>query len=290
MVDSATPELASVRQWLQTVPIAIHSLDEFARSRPASPSTPPTQTIDEDLSASYSNTTDLSYFDLTVSTTLNASPLSSSTSLSGYQSCVASLQPTPCKILQALAFDTEAEDEISAPISHDEVCGSTADGSMVEPEVVRKIGSRSALDNTTNNKIESLKVLLVTSCLHCVLAKLPCSRTLPACTRCIRNGRSCLPQRRRTNTELVRGDPIGNALPIPLYLPDEDAETRASKVALNNELMDSWKDELDKKNWVLPTQGRISGFPRRWWVKRSPRHPGEGIGIVTYQTVRYRRL
>ncbi|KAK3202126.1 hypothetical protein GRF29_161g251461 [Pseudopithomyces chartarum] len=48
-------------------------------------------------------------------------------------------------------------------------------------------------------------LIIMTSCLNCVLASLPCSRTLPSCTRCTRNGRLCLPQRKRVWQE-IRND------------------------------------------------------------------------------------
>ncbi|KAF2810964.1 uncharacterized protein BDZ99DRAFT_292206 [Mytilinidion resinicola] len=291
-MDFATPEEAGVRHWLQTVPSPFHSPDEFGRSRCVSPSTPPAHPTDEDLSASYSNTTDRGLFDRTVSTTLYASPASSATSLSDYRSCVASVKSTPCKPHEALASSVNTgpgKDGFSVHFDQDEECDSPAAGSEAQPEVVREEECYPNLNNATTNNPKTLRVILVTSCLHCVLAKLPCSRTLPACSRCVRNGRLCLPQRRRMNTELVRGDTIGNVLPIPFYLPDDDAETRGRKVALYDELMSFWKAEQDKKNWVLPTEGRLGGFPGRWWVKREPRHPGEGTGTVTYQAVRTRR-
>ena len=56
-------------------------------------------------------------------------------------------------------------------------------------------------------------LISLTSCLQCVLADLPCSRTLPSCTRCVRNGEVvCVAQRNRVLQEMRRDgykdDPI----------------------------------------------------------------------------------
>ena len=72
------------------------------------------------------------------------------------------------------------------------------------------------------------------SCLQCTLANLPCSRTLPSCSRCVRNGFGalCLTQRKRFYEE-SRGGFTGCYDPVLLRLAEEDQEVWDSKVQLH---------------------------------------------------------
>lgn len=68
--------------------------------------------------------------------------------------------------------------------------------------------------------------IILTSCLQCTLMRLPCSRTLPHCTRCVRNGHAslCLAQRRKLTSEMVDGHVVGNQEPVLVRLRGEGAE------------------------------------------------------------------
>lgn len=132
---------------------------------------------------------------------------------------------------------------------------------------------------------ERRTLVWVTSCLQCTLAKMPCSRTVPACSRCVRVGCGdmCLPHRRKLNSERVLGAVVGNMTPVLLHEKGQDGEIIERKRALNAELLKNWQYDMDRKNWVLPSNdGNISGFRlrgnRRLLV---PTHPGEGIGRAT---------
>lgn len=132
---------------------------------------------------------------------------------------------------------------------------------------------------------ERCTLVWVTSCLQCTLAKMPCSRTIPACSRCVRSGCGdmCLLQRRKLNSERVLGAIVGNITPVLLHEKGQGGEIIERKRALNAELLKNWQCDMDRKNWVLPSNdGNIGGFRlrgnRRLLV---PAHPGEGIGRAT---------
>ncbi|OCL05929.1 hypothetical protein AOQ84DRAFT_390552 [Glonium stellatum] len=132
-------------------------------------------------------------------------------------------------------------------------------------------------------------IIWVTSCLQCALAKLPCSRKIPACSRCVRSGfgELCLLQRRKLNPERVWGDVVGNMMPVLLQEEGQNAEIAERKRALNAKLLENHKHDMDRKNWVLPiNDGNLSGFRprenRRLFVQI---HPGEGIGRAIPQMV-----
>lgn len=75
----------------------------------------------------------------------------------------------------------------------------------------------------------------VVSCLQCTLAGLRCSRTVPACSRCIRNGvECCLVQRRQKPHELDRSLDSHNA-PMLVRLKDDDDRLWRKKEQLTQE-------------------------------------------------------
>ena len=78
----------------------------------------------------------------------------------------------------------------------------------------------------------------VTSCLQCTLAKMPCSRTIPACSRCVRAGCGdmCLLQRRKLNSERVLGAIVGNMTPVLLHEEGQGEGVVERKRALNSEV------------------------------------------------------
>lgn len=80
-----------------------------------------------------------------------------------------------------------------------------------------------------------LQLVFVTSCYQCLLAGLPCSRTLPCCTRCKRSGRGhlCLMHRRKLRHEMIPGDVIWNTTPVLLKLEGENQNIWEKKVELS---------------------------------------------------------
>ncbi|OCK78022.1 hypothetical protein K432DRAFT_406806 [Lepidopterella palustris CBS 459.81] len=125
-------------------------------------------------------------------------------------------------------------------------------------------------------------LIWLTSCLQCTLAQLPCSRTLPACSRCVRSGHGsgCLLQRRKLDSERALGDVMGNLAPVLLRVADEDEEVWERKRRVCDELIEAWRAQQDCKNWVFPiNDGKMGGF-RLGENQRlvRPIHPGEGIG------------
>lgn len=82
------------------------------------------------------------------------------------------------------------------------------------------------------------RLVWVTSCLQCTYAGLPCSRTPPACSRCKRAGYGdmCLLRRRKVCEERVRGDGVGNVIPVLLRLKEEDEGVWERKVELGREV------------------------------------------------------
>lgn len=81
-------------------------------------------------------------------------------------------------------------------------------------------------------------LVYLTSCLQCVLSSLPCSRTLPACSRCLRHGHGdlCLTQRKRHHSEMYCADNSVDIDPILLVSEGDDQETFHKKAQLQNEV------------------------------------------------------
>lgn len=81
-------------------------------------------------------------------------------------------------------------------------------------------------------------LVFITSCLQCILANLPCSRTPPACSRCKRHsrGESCLLYRRRTKAEMVSGNIVLNTTPVLLKVESDDEAEWEEKTELAEEV------------------------------------------------------
>lgn len=83
-------------------------------------------------------------------------------------------------------------------------------------------------------------LISLTDCLQCVLSDLPCSRTLPTCLRCIRNGHGalCLVQRKRLHVEVFNEHGIFESYPILLKREGDDPDVYEQKCemqkAVNN--------------------------------------------------------
>jgi hypothetical protein len=129
------------------------------------------------------------------------------------------------------------------------------------------------------------RLVWITSCLQCTLAGLPCSRTPPSCSRCIRKGVGdmCLLRRRKLADERVRGDRAGNRVGILLKVKGQDEVRWGMKKVLEQELTEKWREEEGRKNWVLP----VSGVKGNYWTYGSggavgKRDMGEGMGRQTF--------
>ncbi|KAI8941062.1 hypothetical protein NX059_002302 [Plenodomus lindquistii] len=127
----------------------------------------------------------------------------------------------------------------------------------------------------------------ITSCLQCTHSHLPCSRTPPSCTRCVRNGKPdlCLLTRRLFPEEMVQSehhDEVGHV--VLLKIMGEDEELWRRKINVREKLMREWQEKQDRRNWVLPSwgaeqRGRKEGEQGRGMGRRG----WEGNGRVTYR-------
>jgi hypothetical protein len=88
------------------------------------------------------------------------------------------------------------------------------------------IGEGCVQVNLTSERVtvDITRQIFITSCYQCILAGLPCSRTLPGCSRCKRAGcqHLCLLHRRKLLEEMVIGDVIGNRTPVLLRVRGDD--------------------------------------------------------------------
>ncbi|KAF2128624.1 hypothetical protein P153DRAFT_41528 [Dothidotthia symphoricarpi CBS 119687] len=128
------------------------------------------------------------------------------------------------------------------------------------------------------------RLVCITSCLQCTLADLPCSLTVPSCSRCERNGMGdvCLLHRRRFIEEDTQDAALAWSVPVLLKLVGEDEGRWRKKVDLAYQLHAQWQDEQDRRNWVLPRWGERK-MEESYIVKV---HPGEGKGRLTYRELK----
>ncbi|UPX12480.1 uncharacterized protein EKO05_0003026 [Ascochyta rabiei] len=130
-----------------------------------------------------------------------------------------------------------------------------------------------------------IRITWITSCTQCILADLPCSRTVPCCSRCKRTGQAnvCLLHRRKFREEVERAEAETCTTPVLLKLQGEDESHWVEKLRLACEFDTLWHDHEDRKNWVLPpVDGRRGDF-RAHGVRVPRTHPGEGKGHLTYR-------
>lgn len=129
--------------------------------------------------------------------------------------------------------------------------------------------------------LSTSNLVYLVSCLQCVTKGLPCSRTAPACHRCIRNGHGdvCLLQRRLTIDEMFEVEGVYNRTPMLLNFKEETELVRAQKMVLREELLEEWKGKEDRRNWVYPA---MSERNRVAWRA----HPGEGKGKIAFMAAK----
>lgn len=152
-----------------------------------------------------------------------------------------------------------------------------------KPPNISKILPRDPPVSFSETYIQGPHLVFITSCFQCLLAGLPCSRTLPACSRCKRFSYSdlCLLHRRKLLEECIPGDTVGNHTPVLIKTKGDDEELWERKTALLGELHQAWVEQEHKKNWVLPD---MCGLRGNYWNDRrkvGPVHPGEGKGRLT---------
>jgi hypothetical protein len=82
------------------------------------------------------------------------------------------------------------------------------------------------------------RITQITSCLQCIHAGLPCSRTAPSCSRCKRNGQGdiCLLYRRRFPEEIHESIAELCTTPVLLKLDGEDEASWQGKLSLADEV------------------------------------------------------
>ncbi|RMZ70874.1 hypothetical protein GMOD_00008529 [Pyrenophora seminiperda CCB06] len=134
------------------------------------------------------------------------------------------------------------------------------------------------------------RLVWLTSCLQCILAGLPCSRTHPSCSRCQRSANPdlCLLHRRCFSFEIL--DPSKSdecCYPILLKVKGEDEAIWQRKAKLSVELKNKWLEEQYKKNWVMPKiESRRGGWKKEYRFQVVPGrdlHPGEGSGRTSHK-------
>ncbi|KAF2446499.1 hypothetical protein P171DRAFT_483838 [Karstenula rhodostoma CBS 690.94] len=131
-------------------------------------------------------------------------------------------------------------------------------------------------------------LIYLTSCLQCVLSGLPCSRTLPACSRCIRHGHGdlCLAQRKRHHSEIYCADDSVDTDPILLMREGDDEGTFHKKIQLQSELLNTWWEKRERKNWVIPADNGIRGDWKTAPMRKVELHPGVGSGPQKHYRLR----
>lgn len=131
------------------------------------------------------------------------------------------------------------------------------------------------------------RAVSLTSCLQCTLADLPCSRTTPHCSRCVRNGHAatCLLTRRLFPEEIAQAGSMDTRRRLVLLkVRGENEEAWAAKMELRDQLMEQWQMRQDRMNWVFPSLnggarglGGVKGRQKQWgW---------EGWGRVVYEVL-----
>lgn len=117
------------------------------------------------------------------------------------------------------------------------------------------------LSDADNHEAPRTRRVALTSCLQCLLAYLPCSRTLPACSRCIRNARSpCLLHRLPFLNEQVlpaARSAVGRSALVKM--PGESEDAWVVRNEEEGRLMAVWRERVDRGNWVLPVWGEVDG-------------------------------
>lgn len=227
--------LETVLQWLNTLELGEPPLREDPNPEPHVPTTPNgsrTIATAED-GVSPTNTNFSSIFDgPRINSPRERKPhshASTSASSAGSDSdnderCV----PNPAEAWGPLLAADEVIDPFLAPTSG---AGEGTDNPLHDRYGQLRLAPEPAIPGTIHQ-------VFITSCYQCLLAGLPCSRTLPGCSRCKRAGcqHLCLLHRRKLLQEMVLGDGVGNRTPVLLKVKGEDGEVWERKVELLHEV------------------------------------------------------
>lgn len=137
-----------------------------------------------------------------------------------------------------------------------------------------------------NHNPDLPRVVNITSCLQCTLANLPCSRTTPCCTRCVRNGYgdTCLLTRRLFPEEIIQAGSAGPRRLVLLKVKGENDEVWATKMELKDRLLEQWQMQKDRKNWVFPSLDGGMG-ERRGSNAELKKGDWEGVGRVVFKVL-----
>lgn len=187
-------------------------------------------------------------------------------------------------------FDAESLNSYDPPSSASSSIGEFQDPTLLHSTLQKIISKLSAESQFFAKPPTGPQLVFITDCYQCLLAGLPCSRTLTCCSRCKRSEQRdlCLLQRRKLQHEMVPGDAIRNTTPVLLLLEKVDETIWKKKLELLSELQETWKLQKDRKNWTLPA---LESSPRVKWNKKNSQkavmeHPGEGLGRQTFVDVR----
>ncbi|KAF2756187.1 hypothetical protein EJ05DRAFT_92776 [Pseudovirgaria hyperparasitica] len=137
-------------------------------------------------------------------------------------------------------------------------------------------------DLVVNTEIPSLTkpmLVWVTSCLQCVLKGLPCDKTVPRCSRCLRCGEEghCLLQFVPYHDSWTT--------PILVRFSSDDHQVTEEREEQQRELLKNWQSRVERRNWALPFVGKHSKAAIVHTIKgtflrcqHNPTHPGRGEG------------
>ncbi|KAL5114126.1 hypothetical protein ACEQ8H_008010 [Pleosporales sp. CAS-2024a] len=214
---------------------------------------------------------------------------------------VAEVSPTDSRFSAGSIFD--APNYTGSPcktyIDHDNYSDTTSvnDAAPDEYKAVLDVGPapKPRQSDASHDERNEPRLVTIVSCIQCIVLSLPCSRTLPACTRCMRNAQArtasllatdspptstppCLLQRRLLASEFAAAPAPMCAEPVLLRLQNEQEHAWARKMQVLEALGERWRDKTDRANWVLPDSRGDKGT----WSGRKRGHValmwGEGKG------------
>jgi len=190
------------------------------------------------------------------------------------------ISPTDTNFSGASVFDKPYRRAIllgsPGPYHNDFSDATSADGQDREPIQQPIFQNPRSPIHPTDVTDPQARLTTILSCIQCTLANLPCSRTLPVCTRCTRNATpSCLLQRRLFSEEIDAAPPHLCTKPVLLKLVSETEEVWEAKMEVLGELMEGWNEKRDKENWVCP---RVDTEVRRGWLGWVEERRDGGLG------------
>ncbi|KAF2819199.1 hypothetical protein CC86DRAFT_413270 [Ophiobolus disseminans] len=188
------------------------------------------------------------------------------------------------QLVRLISHDPPSDDNDNGPISDDHHHHALKLALKLELKLPTP---SSQFTTVTPRQSSGPRLTSLLSCLQCTLAALPCSRTTPSCTRCMRNNAAstCLLLRRRFHEETTL-----HTAPVLLKLKDTDDDVWKRKLEVAQMLEGVWRERADRKNWVLPrveSERRVDGDGTGAWGGGGTRGDGiwgegEGMGRVVW--------